>query len=598
MKVKNMLCHKKILLLKKPLFWSGLFFAVMAVMFVSSIDWKNTAQSQVANSVFGSGTPHFLAKWVVATNTPTLRIDPASAITLVGSTTQFRAYYDPDGPGGPSAEQDVTASSVWSSDNTSVATVNGSGLATSVSMGTAQISATYSGLSASASLTVTGPAFRIAPASATTLVGSTTQFRAYYDSDGLLSGPEIEVTASSNWSSSSSSVAAIDSSGLATSIAIGTTQIGASYTNPSGVTFTSTAVLRVVAFEVRPLSASIITGATTSFNSWFYNGASWSNVISSWSSASTTIATISPSSGRRTVATGKNNGTTQIKARYSSAIGSLNAAADLTVGVAGPVNGVCGPANGGTYATTPPAGDLCSNGSASSVSGSGTPTWTWTCNGSGGGTNASCSATNSGIPANTPPSASSLSISVAAGTSDNLTADCKIRDSAVFNWSFSDPDSGDSQSAFQIKVYSDGALTNLALDTNKITSSVSSYSTSTLSAGTYYWKMMVWDNHNASSSWVIAPSSFTITEQQAINFTWSPTTPIFNSTVTFTANSTIPIASYYWQFISGNPSAVYGNPATTTFSSIGSKAITLIPTTSGGKTCSISRNVVVGGGGE
>lgn len=55
------------------------------------------------------------------------------------------------------------------------------------------------------------------------------------------------------------------------------------------------------------------------------------------------------------------------------------------------VNGACGASNGQTLAAaTPP--DLCTAGTASSVSGTGHP-WSWSCAGTNGGTTASCSAT-------------------------------------------------------------------------------------------------------------------------------------------------------------------------------------------------------------
>jgi len=57
------------------------------------------------------------------------------------------------------------------------------------------------------------------------------------------------------------------------------------------------------------------------------------------------------------------------------------------------VNGQCGSADG-TAVASKPTSNLCSKGSASSVSGSGP--WSWTCNGSGSGSDASCSAPKSG----------------------------------------------------------------------------------------------------------------------------------------------------------------------------------------------------------
>ena len=55
------------------------------------------------------------------------------------------------------------------------------------------------------------------------------------------------------------------------------------------------------------------------------------------------------------------------------------------------VNGACGSSNGGSL-TGAPTANLCSTGTASTVSGSGP--WSWSCAGSGGGTTATCSAKN------------------------------------------------------------------------------------------------------------------------------------------------------------------------------------------------------------
>jgi hypothetical protein len=56
-------------------------------------------------------------------------------------------------------------------------------------------------------------------------------------------------------------------------------------------------------------------------------------------------------------------------------------------------NGVCGPANGGTFSSAPTTG-LCADGSEPWVKGSGP--WMWSCSGSCGGSSPSCSANKSG----------------------------------------------------------------------------------------------------------------------------------------------------------------------------------------------------------
>ena len=66
--------------------------------------------------------------------------------------------------------------------------------------------------------------------------------------------------------------------------------------------------------------------------------------------------------------------------------------ATLTLASTSPsaVNGACGSSNGESLASTP-AANLCTTGTASTVSGSGP--WSWSCAGSNGGTTATCSAT-------------------------------------------------------------------------------------------------------------------------------------------------------------------------------------------------------------
>ncbi len=64
-----------------------------------------------------------------------------------------------------------------------------------------------------------------------------------------------------------------------------------------------------------------------------------------------------------------------------------------------PINGACGSANNTTVSTAPTT-NLCSAGTASTVSGSGP--WTWTCAGSNGGITASCSAQKTVVPDPTP----------------------------------------------------------------------------------------------------------------------------------------------------------------------------------------------------
>jgi acid phosphatase len=79
-------------------------------------------------------------------------VTPASATVTTGSTVQLTAT-PKDANGNPLTGRTVT----WSSSNTSVATVNGSGLVSGVAAGSATITATSEGQSGTSAITVTPP---------------------------------------------------------------------------------------------------------------------------------------------------------------------------------------------------------------------------------------------------------------------------------------------------------------------------------------------------------------------------------------------------------------------------------------------------------
>ncbi|HEX2602232.1 MAG TPA: Ig-like domain-containing protein, partial [Gemmatimonadaceae bacterium] len=120
----------------------------------------------------------------------------------------------------------------WSSDNTAVATVNGSGLVTAVATGTASITGTSEGKSGSATLTVnpnpiTSTTVTLA---SPTAIGTTTQATATFkDASGNLVAATI-----TGWSSDNTSVATVTASGVVTSVGLGTATITVSSNGPPG----------------------------------------------------------------------------------------------------------------------------------------------------------------------------------------------------------------------------------------------------------------------------------------------------------------------------------------------------------------------------
>ncbi|MDE3258186.1 MAG: Ig-like domain-containing protein [Gemmatimonadota bacterium] len=172
----------------------------------------------------------------------------------------------------------------------------------------------------------------VSPSSASIEEGETQQFSATaYDADDAeISGKTFA------WSSSNVSVATIDSSGLATAVDAGSTTITATVDGKSGAaTLSVTEPPPVVAsVTVSPSSASIEEEETQQFSATAHDAddAEISGKTFTWSSSMTSVATVSPSSGSATTATGVDAGSTTITATVDGKSGT----ASLTVTDAAP----------------------------------------------------------------------------------------------------------------------------------------------------------------------------------------------------------------------------------------------------------------------
>lgn len=167
-----------------------------------------------------------------------ITVTPASTTLPIGAKLTFVAtagYSD-------GTSRDVTTLASWTSTKTAVAQVSDAGAtrgqATGLSAGTTTITATYSGLSGKATLTVTSATLasvEITPATTSVSVGATVILKAYaVYSDGT----KAEVTASATWSSSDTTVATVSNAagaaGQATAVKAGTATIKATYNGLSG----------------------------------------------------------------------------------------------------------------------------------------------------------------------------------------------------------------------------------------------------------------------------------------------------------------------------------------------------------------------------
>ena len=170
---------------------------------------------------------------------------------------------------------------------------------------------------------------------------------------------------------------------------------------------------------------------------------------------------------------------------------------------------------------------------------------------------------------------------------------------AFFSWTFTDPDPGDSQSAYQVQVDNNSNFPSPEDDSGKVSSGSNSYATplGKLSYNTtYYWQVRVWDTDDFESPWASGPS-FTTPKHAypTIDFSWAPEKPNAGELVQFTDQSTVfggaTKVSWSWTFQDGNPPSSSNQNATTTFTSAGQKTVTLRVTDSDGFSCQGQKTV-------
>ena len=286
----------------------------------------------------GSTTPPALAS---------IAVTPSVATIAPGATQQFKAT----GTWSDGSTGDVTSTANWSSSSTSVATVSAAGLATAAAAGTTTLTATISGVTGTAMLTVTPAAptlssIAITPASPSIAAGATQQFTATGTySDGTTSN----LTASVTWASSSTAAATINAAGLATAVAAGSTTITATDGAISGTTMLTVTAAPppvITSIAVTPANASIAAGATQQFTATAtYNNGTTANITSTatWASSATAVATINASG----LATGVAAGSTTISATLTGVTGSTQ----LTVTAAKTLTSIAVTPNPASFAT-------------------------------------------------------------------------------------------------------------------------------------------------------------------------------------------------------------------------------------------------------
>jgi len=209
-----------------------------------------------------NGTSGSMSITVAAPVLQRVEVTPATTTLALGQHGQWTAAaFFSDG-----TQQDVRTAAAWASSNPAVlapTAVAGDFVATGV--GTAQITAVLDGVSGSASATVTAAvvtAFGVTTENPSIPAGTSTRMHAvatYSD------GSTDEVTASTIWNSSDSSILTVDSGGLATGLREGQANVHGSYESFSNFVAVVVTPAELVSLSVTPDGSSLPVGRSLVF---------------------------------------------------------------------------------------------------------------------------------------------------------------------------------------------------------------------------------------------------------------------------------------------------------------------------------------------
>lgn len=226
---------------------SGYYYRIIA---------KNTSGSSSPSNVVIWGTPP------VVVPVTSVSVSPTTASIYIGYTQQLTVTVLPSNA--------TTKTVNWSSSNSSIASVNSSGLVTGVATGTATITVTTvdGNKTATCAFTVTPVAVTgvsLSPTTGSLIVGGgTIQLTATVSPSNATNKNVI-------WSSSNTSVATVNSSGLVSSVAVGTAIITVTTQNGSK---TATSAISVSATVPAPWTTGDI-GAVAATGSASYSGSTF-----------------------------------------------------------------------------------------------------------------------------------------------------------------------------------------------------------------------------------------------------------------------------------------------------------------------------------
>jgi YVTN family beta-propeller protein len=268
-----------------------------------------------------------------------VNVTPATALGVVGGGEQFTAT----GVFANGQTQDLTSLATWSSSDQTLATVGNTGGATARGIGTPTVTASFQGVSGSATFNVVPVAsIAIAPAAPSLVPNSTLQLSA----TGTLAdaaSTQRGLTSLALWSSSNPAVATVNASGLVTAQAAGAATITATFQGVSATV--PVTVLAPTSVAVTPAQATALPGGTVQFSATgtFVNGSTQDLTRQvAWSSGNGAVATIDAQGIATAVGVGSAGITATLAGVSGSATLAVARVTSLAVSPASPTVGVNG----------------------------------------------------------------------------------------------------------------------------------------------------------------------------------------------------------------------------------------------------------------
>ena len=276
--------------------------ALVRSTFVFSICWLLTSCSSGGGSNSTKATLQSIG------------ISPQNATVAAGLTEQFSASENySDGSSKP------LSGATWTTSDATVATVNSTGLVTTIKQGAIMVTATFGAVTGTAPLTVGPPTLKsisVSPQISTVAAGFTQQFKATGNySDGSSNG-----LSGVTWTTSDTTVATINAAGLVTTLKQGLVTVTATSGNVTGTAPLTVDPPALKSISVSPQNATVAAGLTQQFTATGTYSDGSSSVVSgvAWTTSDKTLATVSATG----IVTTLKQGSLTVTATSGSVIGS------------------------------------------------------------------------------------------------------------------------------------------------------------------------------------------------------------------------------------------------------------------------------------